>query len=157
MNINDLKAMGAFVSTKPIKRVIDVEIPVPVDQSEWADPDIPEFTDEVTKETIDVYFKPVNSSDQIAIAKAVQDDQLFTMVYRLVTKPDGSPLFDSLEQTKTLSDWLAFPLMQAIEDLAPKKSNATQRTSSGSNSASLSEGEAPKNGKNPSASSGKKR
>lgn len=151
MDLLQLQSMGAFVPNQPIKRTFEANRPITSPQEEWADPDVPEFTGETERVSIDVYIKRLSSADEVAIATADPEDQTFVLVHRLSRNKDGSPLFESLEQTKTLATWLLAPLVQAIEGVAsraPKKHSA-RRTLSGSKSRSRSAGARRKSGKKP--------
>ena len=151
MDLKQLHALGAFVSTRPIKRTIEVNRPLTKPESEWEDPQIPEFTGEVEKSTIDVFIKRLSSADELAVASAHKDDQTFVLVHRLVTDEAGVPVFESAEQVKTLASWLLAPLVHKIEEVAsrePKKPSAPQMPS-GSSYRSPSEGGRRKSGKKP--------
>lgn len=149
MSLNDLQALGAFVPIKPFKRVIECERPVTTPQEGWESPDVPEFTGETERVSIDVYLKRMSSADEVAIAQAPADMQPFVMVFRLVRNPDGSPLFESVDQVASMASWVLAPIVSEIEQITgtrPKKPS-TRVTHSGSKSRSGSEGEAPKSGR----------
>ena len=149
MSLKDLQALGAFVPTKPFKRSIECDKPVLAPEGEWESPDVPEFTGETERVSIDVYFKRMSSADEVAIAQAPADLQPFVMVFRLVRNEDGSPLFESVDQAASMASWVLAPIVSEIEKIAgsrPKKPS-TRPTHSGSKSRSGSAGEAPKSGR----------
>lgn len=149
MSLNDLQALGAFVPIKPVKRTIECERPIMTPQEEWESPDVPEFTGETERVSIDVYLKRMSSADEVAIAQAPADMQPFVMVFRLVRNPDGSPLFESVDQVASMASWVLAPIVSEIEKITgtrPKKPS-TRATHSGSKSRSGSEEEAPKSGR----------
>lgn len=151
MDLKQLHALGAFVSARPIKRTIEVNRPLTKPESDWADPHIPEYTGEVEASSIDVYIKRLSSADEIAVASALPDDRTFVLVHRLVTDEAGVPVFDSVEQTKTLASWLLVPLVEKIDEVAsraPKKPSAPA-THSGSNLRSPSGAARRKSGRKP--------
>jgi len=149
MDLQNLQALGALVPNQPIKRTFEAVRPVTSPKEEWADPDVPEFTGDTEKVSFDVYIKRLSSADEVAIATSAPEDQTFVLVYRLARNKDGSPLFESVEQAKTLATWLLAPLVKVIDEVAsraPKKPSA-RRTPSGSKSRSRSAGDRRKSGK----------
>lgn len=151
--------MGAFVPTKLIKKTIEFEKPILSPEDEWADPEVPEFTGETESLTGDIFIRRMNSADEIAMARGTtgaDDDALYVCVYRVVVNEDGSQFFESVDQVKSLAGWFLTPLVNAIEDLQPKKSNSRRATSSGSNSRSRSAVGRRKSGRKPSPRSGEK-
>jgi hypothetical protein len=104
-----------------VKKTLEVDAPVMKPESEWADPEVPEATGEYEPATIDVYFKRISSADQLAFARAKQEDHSHLIIYTVVVHPDGQQMFESLEQVKTLASWIMFPLIMAVEEFSPKK------------------------------------
>ena len=124
MSLKDLQALGAFVPTKPFKRTIEFDKPVLAPEEEWDSPDVPKFTGETERVSIDVYFKRMSSADEVAIAQAPADLQPFVMVFRLVRNEDGSPLFESVDQVASMASWVLAPIVSEIEKIEgsrPKK------------------------------------
>lgn len=124
MSLKDLQALGAFVPTKPFKRTIEFDKPILAPEEEWDSPDIPKFTGETERVSIDVYFKRMSSADEVAIAQAPADLQPFVMVFRLVRNEDGSPLFESVDQVASMASWVLAPIVSEIEKIEgsrPKK------------------------------------
>lgn len=151
MDIKQLHELGAFVSARPIKRTIEVNRPLTKPADEWADAEIPEFTGETEACTMDVFIKRLSSADEIAVAGAAPDDRTFVLIHRLVTNQAGLPLFESIDQTKTLASWLLVPLVKKIDEVtsrAPKKP-LPPATHSGLNSRSRSGAGRRKSGKKP--------
>lgn len=149
MSLKELQALGAFVSTKPVKRTVEVSRPIMKPESQWGDPQVPEFTGEHEPATLDICLKRPSSADEIAIAQASKEDQTFVIVCRLVRNEDGTPLFESIEQAAGLASWVLGPIVAEIDSFAgyrPKKSSPP-KTSSGSKSRSHSGAEAQKSGK----------
>ena len=124
MSLKDLQALGAFVPTKPFKRTIEFDKPILAPEEEWDSPDVPRFTGETERVSIDVYFKRMSSADEVAIAQAPADLQPFVMVFRLVRNEDGSPLFESVDQVASMASWVLAPIVSEIEKIEgsrPKK------------------------------------
>lgn len=124
MSLKDLQALGAFVPTKPFKRTIEFDKPILAPEEEWDSPDVPKFTGETERVSIDVYFKRMSSADEVAIAQAPADLQPFVMVFRLVRNEDGSPMFESVDQVAMLASWVLAPIVSEIEKIEgsrPKK------------------------------------
>lgn len=124
MSLKDLQALGAFVPTKPFKRTIEFDKPILAPEEEWDSPDVPKFTGETERVSIDVYFKRMSSADEVAIAQAPADLQPFVMVFRLVRNKDGSPLFESVDQVASMASWVLAPIVSEIEKIEgsrPKK------------------------------------
>jgi hypothetical protein len=115
MNLSQLQQLGAFVSTKPIKRTIEVNRPILKPQEEWSDPEAPEFTGETELATIDFFLKRPSSADEIAIGQAPQSEQMFVSVCRLVRNEDGTPLFESVDQAAQLASWVLIPIIGELE------------------------------------------
>lgn len=124
MSLKDLQALGAFVPTKPFKRTIEFDKPILAPEEEWDSPDVPKFTGETERVSIDVYFKRMSSADEVAIAQAPADLQPFVMVFRLVRNEDGSPMFESVDQVASMASWVLAPIVSEIEKIEgsrPKK------------------------------------
>jgi len=124
VSLKDLQALGAFVPTKPFKRTIEFDKPILAPEEEWDSPDVPKFTGETERVSIDVYFKRMSSADEVAIAQAPADLQPFVMVFRLVRNEDGSPLFESVDQVASMASWVLAPIVSEIEKIEgtrPKK------------------------------------
>lgn len=136
MDILQLQQLGAFAPSKPIKRTIEVERPIPLPVEEWTDPDNPEFSGETEKATMDVYIRVGSSADDIEIARADEREQPFVAIFRFVVNPDGTPVFASVEQAAQLRTWITLPLFAAIAEvrggIGPKRSK--HKMSSGSKS-----------------------
>lgn len=134
MDILQLQEMGAFVPTKLVKRTIEVEVPEQSDSATWDDPEVPEFSGETTKSSMDLWIKRLSSADEIAISQAGKEDQPFVMAHRMVRKQTGEPLFESPDQVMQLKGWLLVPILNALQEVAhdaPKK-KSRGKTSSGS-------------------------
>jgi hypothetical protein len=124
VSLKDLQALGAFVPTKPFKRTIEFDKPILAPEEEWDSPDVPKFTGETERVSIDVYFKRMSSADEVAIAQAPADLQPFVMVFRLVRNEDGSPMFESVDQVASMASWVLAPIVSEIEKIEgsrPKK------------------------------------
>ena len=150
MDLQQLQAMGAFVSNRPVKRVVHFNRPIPVPENDWSDPDVPEFTGEFEAVTMDVFIKRTSSADQIAIARAEADDRTHATIQRLIVNEAGAPIFESVEQVKLLAGWMFLPLVNAVQEVtpaAPKARTSIPTTPSGSRSRSRSAVAAQKSGK----------
>lgn len=150
MDLQQLQAMGAFVSNRPVKRVVEFKRPIPVTESEWADPDVPEFTGEFEDVTMDVFIKRTSSADDFVILRADKDDRAHATVLRRIVNSDGERVFESIEQVKQLAAWMFLPLVQVLNEVtpsAPKAQTSVPTTRSGSRSRSRSADAPRKSGK----------
>jgi len=137
MQINDLKAISAFVPSKLIERTVKFQRPIQKPESEWEHPDIPEFTGEIADESVTVWIRRGTAADAIELMQAERREQPFVAIFRSVCHKDGTPVFESVEQAESLQLWLAMPLFEAITEVAGKTPKASRRrTSSGSRPAS---------------------
>jgi len=137
MELNDLKAIGAFVPSKLIERTVKFQRPIQKPAAEWEHPDIPEFTGDVADESMQVWIRRGSAADAIEMMQAQRREQPFVAIFRSVCNKDGTLVFESVEQAESLQLWLAMPLFEAITEVAgngPKPSR--RRTSSGSKPAS---------------------
>lgn len=135
MDLQQLQSIGAFAPTKLTKKTIEVERPVTTPQEDWDDPEIPEFTGEVEKATLETFIRYGSSADDIEIARADERDQPFVAIFRFICNKNGTPVFESVEQAARLKSWLTVPLFAAIAEVRgtlPKSSK--RKMSSGSKS-----------------------
>lgn len=150
MDLQKLQAMGAFVSNRPVKRVVNLQRPIPAPESEWSDPDVPEFTGEFEDVSMDVFIKRTSSADQIFIGRVDAEDRSHAFVLRHVVDEAGVRVFESMEQVKTLTLWMFMPLATAVNEVikaTPKAKASIPETRSGSRSRSRSAAAARKSGK----------
>lgn len=148
MDLKQLQAVGAFVSTKLFKRVVPIKRPEAKPQNEWADPEVPEFTGKVIDDTVTVWIRKRSSADFMEIRQAPNRDKFHLSVQVCCFHEDGTPVFETLEQAKKLQEWLFVPLAAEVHELhgeGPK--NSQPRTSGGANSPSASAGARSRNGK----------
>lgn len=165
MQLSDLQAMGAYVPNKLVKKIVPIRRPKPIPESEWADKNTPEFSDEWMDDKLAVHIRIGSAADRIEILRAPGRDQPFIAILRAVCDAQGKPLFESLEQVMGeidpetgesvpntgLADWLVFPLFNAITEVAKDRPKALRpRTNGGAKSHSPSEDEASANGSEPS-------
>jgi len=137
MQLNDLKAIGAFVPSKLIERTVKFQRPVQRPESEWEHPDIPELTGEVADESVTVWIRRGSAADAIEMMQAQRREQPFVAIFRSICHKDGTQVFESVEQAESLQLWLAMPLFEAITEVAGKSPKASRRrTSFGSKPAS---------------------
>ena len=132
MDLQQLKDIGAFTTEKPIKKVVKVERPLTTPQAEWDDPEVPEYSGEISHDEITTYIRMGSSADDIEIARADERDQPFIAIFRFVCNEDGTPVFESSDQAARLKSWLVLPLFAAIAEVRgtlPKKTK--HKTSSG--------------------------
>ena len=135
MDFKKLVELGT-VSTNLHKREIPFTRPLTTPKEEWADKDIPEYTGESEDVSVTVYLKPLNSADEMEIARADEYTRNHVAVFRSVRNPDGSQLFESLDQVLSIESWLLLPIFKAIMEVRPKGPKASARKkSSGSKSA----------------------
>lgn len=144
MDIKQLQAMGAIVPRKLFTKTIELKRPEVLPKSEWSDPEVPEFGDGIIEESAQVHLRKMSSADSIEVLRADERERPFIAIFRSMCNPNGTPMFESLEQAMQLETWLAIPLFEAIKEvanLAPKS-----KTSSGTNSPLPSADEASPNG-----------
>lgn len=152
MDLRQLQALGAFVSRDLHKRTITFTYRPMKPRESWADPAEPEFEDALKTDTAEVYIRRRNSADFYEMVKADERDKVFVVIFRCVCNPDGSPLFESVEQASNLAEWMTVPLIAAVNEVnnyQPGKSKP--RTSSGATSRSASAGVRSASGKKRSA------
>lgn len=135
MDFKKLVELGT-VSTTLHKREVAFTRPVTAPKEQWADPEVPEYTGESEDLSTTVYIKPLNSADEMEIARADEYTRNHVAVFRSVRNPDGSQVFESLDQVLAIESWLLLPIFKAIMEVRPKAPKASARKkSSGSNSA----------------------
>ena len=128
MQLSELKAMGAFVPVAPVKKTFEVERPVLDDDGNP--------TGETVKSSMDAFIRKGSAADAIKMANAGDDDQVFVAIFNAVCNEDGSPLFESVDQAKTLATWLAYPLMNAITEVNQGPKASRRKTNGASKQAS---------------------
>lgn len=152
MDLKQLQAMGAIVPRTFYEKTIPIRRPVLKPVEEWAEADAPEKTDKFVDDTITVHIRKRSSADFLEMVTAPDRDKAHIAVLRCVCKPDGAEVFESLEQTKQLEEWLFIPLMLAVNEVNKfGLKNSQPRTSSGANSRSPSAAGRSRNGKKRSA------
>lgn len=150
MNLQQLQSMGALAPRKLTRREVAINRPVPKPETEWADPEVPEFTDETVPDTVTVFIRKGSAADAIEFVRADERSQPFVALLRFICNEDGSPVFPDLETAMRVHTWLALPLMEAAREVQGTLPNAsTPRTNSGASSPSPSGDEASGSGKTP--------
>lgn len=150
--LSELNGLGAFASRAVHKREINVSRPIPLPESEWGDPAVPEYTGEFAEGTITVYLQSSMAADDIAISNAPPEVRPFVAVFRYVVEKDGKPVFESLEQAMSLKTWLVVPLFGVISEfISPRPKHSRRGMSSGAKSPSPSAAGRSKSGKKRSA------
>ncbi len=142
MNLNDLKAMHAFVPVRPVKKDVPIKRPVPKPAKDWADPKVPEFTGDFVDDTVTVYIHRGYAADSLEMLHASERERPFVAILRSVVDESGKPVFESLSQvmgdpslgeddTGGLAPWLVMPLFVAITEVSGKGPKASRRRTSG--------------------------
>lgn len=150
MELKDLQSMGAIVSRKLTKRVVPIKRPVMRPADEWADAEIPEFTDELVDDTVTVHIRRGTSADAIEIMQATERERPFVAIYRSICNDKGEPVFPTLDDAMQLALWLVLPLFNAVTEVAGQSPKASRRrTSSGAKSRSPSAVAASASGSTP--------
>lgn len=148
MDIKRLQALGAFVPKTLFKREITFKHRPQTDASTWADPDVPEYQDELVEESMTAFIRKRSSADFLEIATSTSRDASFVAILRCVCDEAGNPVFESIEQVKSLQEWIMFPLLEAVNDVNRYDAKkATPRVTSGSSSRSPSAAGASRSGK----------
>lgn len=148
MDLTQLQAMGAIVPRTLFKREIEVTYRPLTDQATWANPQEPEREAESVTKKIDVYVRKRNSADMLDVSTAEGSDMALTTILRCICKPDGSPVFETIQQVRDLEPWMSIPLLNVVREVNqydPK--NSPPRTSGGAGSPSRSGGGASRSGK----------
>lgn len=157
MDLKQLQAMGGMEHRPLVAKNIVVKYPVPNDPSTWADPEVPEYAEkpEFLEQTIDAHIRKRSSADFIELTSAPNREKPFVAIFRCVCNPDGTQLFETMDQVLGLKEWLWIPLMTAVNEVnqfGPKKSNPrtssgmSSRSSSGARSLKRNKGSAKKSG-----------
>lgn len=141
MDLKQLQAMGAIEHRPLVPKKIPVKYPVPNDPATWADPEVAEYPDtpEFKDGIFDTHIRKRSSADFIELTSAPNREKPFVAIFRCVCNPDGSQLFETMDQVLGLKEWLWIPLMTAVNEVnqfGPK--NSRPRTNSGMNSPSSS-------------------
>jgi hypothetical protein len=123
MKLADLQAMGAFAPDELVKR--DVAIKRPILDDAGAE------TGDYADESLTVHIRRGAAADAIEIMRAEAREQPFVAIYRSICQPDGTPVFESVEQAMRLQLWLAMPLFEAITEVAPKRPKASRKRTNG--------------------------
>lgn len=150
MDLSTLKAMGAIDPRPLVPKTITVKQPVPTDQKTWANPEVPEYPDpvEYVEKTIDTHIRKRSSADFIEMMQAPNREKVFVAIHRCVCKPDGTPVFETIDQVMGLKEWIWIPLMTAVNEVNEfGLKNSQPRTSSGARSHSPSAAAALRSGK----------
>jgi len=130
MDIKQLQQMGAFVPQTLYKREIAFKYRPLLPKEEWASPESPEYG-ELVDETATVHIRKRNSADFLDIVYASDQDKPFLAILKCVCKEDGSPVFESLDQVKSLQEWLLVPLLDAVNAVNHTAPKGTPRATSG--------------------------
>lgn len=144
MKLSDLTAMGAFVPAKLTKKELTIRRPKPKPAAEWTVKNKPEFTDEWIDDKVTVHLREGMAADKLEMIQASERERAFVAILRSVCNPDGTPMFESIEQimggaidpetnepTPALADWLVFPLFKAITEVAGHGPKASRRATNG--------------------------
>lgn len=150
MDLSSLKAMGAISSRSLVKKDVLVKYPVPLPQEQWTDPEVAEYPDEVKyqEDTIEIHVRKRSSADFIELTQAEDRLKPFVIIFRCACKPDGTQIFDTLDQVLSLKEWFWLPLMTVVNEVNEfGLKNSQPRTSSGAKSRSSSAAARSRNGK----------
>lgn len=148
MDLKNLQALGAFVPTKLFKREVPIKRPEAKPQNQWADPEVPEFTGNVSDDTVTVWIRKRSSADFMEIRQAPNRDKFHLAVQMCICHEDGTPVFETLDHAKKLAEWLFVPLAAEVHELhgeGPK--NSQPRTNGGASLRSASAAGRSKSGK----------
>lgn len=155
MKLSELQAAHAFVPVRPVKKEVPIKRPVPKPKSEWAEANVPEFTDEVVDDSLTVFIHRGYAADSLEMIQASERERPFVAILRGIVHEDGKPVFASLteimgdpslgdEDRGGLAPWIVFPLFTAITEVAGHAPKPSRRaTSSGSKRASRSASRKP--------------
>lgn len=152
MDLKQLQALGAFVPRTLFKREIEVNRPLLKPESEWANPEVHEFSGEHVRETMTTFIRKRASADFMELLATEDRAKASVAILRCVCNEDGKEVFESVDQVNQLEDWLFMPLMLAVGEVnkfGPKR--LPPKTSSGAKSRSASAVAASRNGKRRSA------
>lgn len=150
MDIDQLRAMGVVSSNPLVRREFKISYHPLLPEKEWADPAVPERSQDKVDGTIDVWLRKPTASDQLAIHKAIADgrDAMFVLLHRCVFKQDGSRVFPTEEDAVGLDLSVFSELVVELNRIAGDlRKKSLPRTKSGANSLSPSADEASLSGK----------
>lgn len=148
MDLLQLQALGAFVPAAIFKREIAIKFRPLKPADTWADPDVPEREAGYVTQSMTAHIRKRSSADFLEMVGAPDGDAPFLTVLRCVVHENGAPVFASLEQVKTLHEWILIPLATAVKEVNTDDAKKSQpRTSSGAASRSPSAAAASRSGK----------
>jgi hypothetical protein len=139
MDLTQLQAMGAIVPTKPIKREVKIKRPELRPETEWADPNVPEFTGEIVDDTMTVYIRKGMAVDSLEMLSEEGGRRAAMAIHLSVCHADGTKVFPTMEHVigngkdpgeegylGALAEWIFYPLMielsQVEKETRPKYS-----------------------------------
>lgn len=147
MDLQQLRALGAFKDLSIVKRSITVSHFPRLPESEWLDPETPAYAPEKVEHTFDVFVRKRSAADNIELARV---DRRFLPqhdVFRCIVNEKGEQIFTDFDDALRLEEWMLLPLFKAVQEVnqtAPKPS--PPRMKRGASSRSRSGGEASPNG-----------
>jgi hypothetical protein len=148
MQLKQLQAMGALVPRTFYEKTIPIRRPVLKPADEWAERDVPEKTGEFVDDMITIHIRKRSSADFLEMMTAPDRDKAHIAILRCICQPDGTEIFESVEQAKQLEEWLFIPLMLAVNEVNQfGLKNSQPRTSYGAKSRSASADVRSRNGK----------
>lgn len=151
MDLKQLQAMGAIVPRTLHKREVPIRRPELKPESEWEEKGVPEGTGEWLDDSVTVYIRKRSSVDFIELVSAPDREKACVALLRCVCDEKGAEVFENLDQTKQLEDWLFLPLVMAVNEVNQfGLKNSQPRTSSGAKSRSPSAAGRSRSGKPPS-------
>jgi hypothetical protein len=141
MDFQKLQALGGIVSSALVPKEIKFTRPRTPEEGEG----------EPITESATIHVRKRTSRDFLDIVKVPESERPFLAIFRCVCAEDGTPLLPSVDDASRLAEWMLMPILNAVNEVNsfdPK--GFPPRTTSGSNSPSLSAVAASRSGKRPS-------
>lgn len=119
MDITQLQRMGLYTPNPLIKKTVTIKFFPLLDESKNADPAGPR-SDKLTEASVDFWIRKFTASDRIAtnhLAQTDPDAATYLALQRSVFKEDGTPVFASLDEARSMDLGIYAPVMIAIKEI----------------------------------------
>lgn len=141
MDITQLQRMGLYTPNPLIKKTVTIKFYPLLDESKDADPNGPR-SETLTEATVDFWIRKFTASDRIAtghLAQTDPDSATYLAIQRGVFREDGTPVFASLDEARSMDLGIYAPVMIAIKEINGEFAKKSRpRTNGGTRSPSPS-------------------
>lgn len=148
MDLKQFEALGAFKDRSLVVRTITVTRNPKLPEDQWAEPEVPEYAEEETSDTFDVFVKRRSSADSIELSRVDSRLLVHYEVFRCIVDEKGEQVFPTIDHVLAMEEWLLLPLFNAVAGVnrtGPK--HLPPRTKLGASSPSVSGGGRSRSGK----------